>query len=513
MRSWPRHRHFRVVVNGEGQYGIWPVDSALPSGWWAVGFAGTRPSCLGYVAETWRDMRPRTVARRPAAGARPATPSMDSSGAVAQAGPTAMPAMPATPATLVDLFARGANRQPGAVAVSDDAGQLTYAELAVRSDRLAMGLAALGVAAEDRVLLALPSSVDSVVALVGVAKAGAASLPIDTDGLGSDVAGVLGVASVQLVLTRPGGDRPVSRLRAASQPGPQTVDWGSAMTAGALPAALAGQPDGPAGGNAACVLPARSPAGELRYVVLEHRQLVPLALDPTLLALQPGDRAAPATGLAAAAAQVEIWRALAEGAEIVVLPPDQRSSPDLAAALGRREVSALSAPAAEVDRLARLPAAGGEPAGALAGALGSLRMLHATGTGLQPATVRALRAAGFTGRLLTRYGPVETAATAAVHELSGEPERTDGVPLGRPPAGVRLYVLQEDLGPVPPGTPGELYVGGVAVGRGYLDDPERTADAFLPDPFSSGGRMYPTGELVTRQADGVLRHLGPAGDP
>jgi MbtH protein len=64
MGSWPRHRYFRVVVNGEGQYGIWPVDNALPSGWRPVGFAGTRPSCLDYVAEAWRDMRPLSVQHR-----------------------------------------------------------------------------------------------------------------------------------------------------------------------------------------------------------------------------------------------------------------------------------------------------------------------------------------------------------------------------------------------------------------------------------------------------------------
>jgi len=432
---------------------------------------------------------------------------VERSGEVAQADST-----PA-PATLVDLFARSAGRHPGAVAVSDDAGQLTYAELAVRSDRLAAGLTRLGVAAEDRVLLALPSSVDSVVALVGVAKAGAASLPVDPDIPGSEVDSALDAASVRLVLTGPDHDWPASRLRPTSEPGPQTVDWGSAMTAGAPPAALADRADGPAGGNAACVLPARSRGGEVRHVVLEHRQLVPLALDPMLLELQPGDRAAPATGMAAAEAQVEIWRALAGGAEVVVLPPDQRSSPDLAVALRRREVSVLSAPATEVDRLVRPPSTGGEPAGALAEALGSLRVLHATGLGLHHETVRALRAASFAGRLLTRYGPVETAATAAVHELPGQPDRPDGVLLGRPPAGVRLYVLQEDLGPVPPGTPGELYVGGVAVGRGYLDRPELTVDRFLPDPFSSGGRMYPTGELVTRRPDGVTQHLGPADDP
>src|SRR6266516_392650 len=153
------------------------------------------------------------------AGIRPATPSVERSGEVAQADST-----PA-PATLVDLFARSAGRHPGAVAVSDDAGQLTYAELAARSDRLAAGLTRLGVAAEDRVLLALPSSVDSVVALVGVAKAGAASLPVDPDIPGSEVDSALDAASVRLVLTGPDHDWPASRLRPTSEPGPQTVDW------------------------------------------------------------------------------------------------------------------------------------------------------------------------------------------------------------------------------------------------------------------------------------------------
>jgi non-ribosomal peptide synthetase component F len=433
-----------------------------------------------------------------------------------------------TPSTLVDLFARTVGRHPGAVAVSDGAQRLTYAELADRSDRLAAGLVALGVAPEDRVVLHLPATVDSVMAILGVVKAGAAGLPVDADAPTSDVDAVISTGGVRLVLIGPGRDEPpVSEPaprpgpRPGPGPGPQTVDWLSAMAAAGPSPAGAGVPGGrggkrpaswqPAAGNAACVLPARGRDGELRHVVLEHRQLVPLALDPVLPPLRPGDRAASATSVAAAEAQVEIWRALAGGAEVVVLPPDQRSSSGLVAALRRRKVSVLSTPAVEVDRLVGLaPSTGSGQTAVLSDALASLRVLHATGIGLHPDTVRALRAASFTGRLLTRFGPVETSTTAAVHELSGEPDSTEVAPLGRPPAGVHLYVLDEELRPVPAGMPGELYVGGTVVGRGYLDRPERTVDRFLPDPFSSGGRMYPTGELVTRGADGTTRYLGPA---
>jgi non-ribosomal peptide synthetase component F len=87
------------------------------------------------------------------------------------------------------------------------------------------------------------------------------------------------------------------------------------------------------------------------------------------------------------------------------------------------------------------------------------------------------------------------------------------VTIGRLEENCQGFVLDKHLQQVPPGMPGELWIGGAQVSRGYLDRPELTVDRFLPDPFSAGGRMYPTGELVSRRADGLTRHLGPAEDP
>jgi non-ribosomal peptide synthetase component F len=513
MGTWPQHRYFQSVVNAEAQYSIWPVDTPLPAGWRAVGFAGTRLSCLSFVAEVWRDMRPLSVRDRDgrADGER--------SDGVPEANGEAVPA------TLVAHFSRSVRRHPGAVAVGDGQQQLTYAQLAERSDRLAAGLVALGVLPEDLVVLRLPSTVDSVVALVGVVKAGAAGLPVDAGAPASDVDTVLRRGGVRLVLTAPGAARskqpggpgpappgPAPPGPAPQGPAPPIVDLDSVLAAAGR--GTAGRQ--PAAGNAACVLPAAGRGGEVRHVVLEHRQLVPPMLDPVMLPLHEGDRTASALGVAAAEAQVEIWRALAAGAEVVVLSPEERTGAGLTGAL-RRNVSVLSAPAAQVARLVgpappdhagRRPA---PPAGSgLPDALASLRMLHVTGTGLQPDTVRTLRAAGFTGRLLTRFGPVETATVAAVHELPDEPATDADPPLGGPAAAVQLYVLDEELCPVPPGSPGQLYVGGAVVGRGYLDQPELTADRFLPDPFSSGGRIYATGALATQRVDGRTHYLGPA---
>jgi non-ribosomal peptide synthetase component F len=508
MGTWPRCRYFQAVINAEAQYSIWPVGIALPAGWRAVGFAGTRRSCLSFVAEVWRDMRPLSVRDYD----RPTTERNDD---VAEANGEAIPA------TLAAHFARSVRRHPGAVAVGDGRRQLTYAQLAERSDRLAAGLVALGVLPEDLVVLRLPSTVDSVVALVGVVKAGAAGLPVDADAPAPGLDAVLGRGGVRLVLTVSGaaGSKEPSRPGTAlpgSAPGdlaPPTVDLAEVMAAAGRGAA--GRQ--PAAGNAACVLPAAGQGGEVWHVVLEHRHLVPPVLDPALLPLQRGDRAASAAGVAATEAQVEIWRALAAGAEVAVLSPQERSSAGLTGALRRRGVSVLSTPAAQVARLVgpappdhagRRPAL--PPGSGLPDALASLRTLHVTGIGLPPHTGRALRAAGFTGRLLTRFGPEETATVAAVHELPDEPATGAGAPLGRPAAAVQMYVLDEELGPVPPGNPGQLYVGGAGVGRGYLDQPELTADRFLPDPFGSGGRIFAAGVLATRYADGTMLQLGAA---
>jgi acyl-coenzyme A synthetase/AMP-(fatty) acid ligase/acyl carrier protein len=113
-------------------------------------------------------------------------------------------------------------------------------------------------------------------------------------------------------------------------------------------------------------------------------------------------------------------------------------------------------------------------------------------------------------RLINEYGPTETVVGCCVYEMKPEDPRTGPVPIGHPIANTELYVLDENLQPLPPDEMGELYIGGAGVARGYLNRPQLTAERFLPDPFSGipGSRLYKTGDLARRRPDGTLEYLG-----
>jgi acyl-coenzyme A synthetase/AMP-(fatty) acid ligase len=142
-------------------------------------------------------------------------------------------------------------------------------------------------------------------------------------------------------------------------------------------------------------------------------------------------------------------------------------------------------------------------------AFSSLRLLCSGGDVLLPATTRDLRAGGFTGALYNMYGPTEGTVACTAYPVGERGVPAADVPIGFPLARARLYVLDEQLRPVPRGVPGQLYVAGAGVGRGYFQRPVLTAAAFVADPFTGdGGRMYATGDRVVAGEDGALRFLG-----
>jgi non-ribosomal peptide synthetase component F len=326
----------------------------------------------------------------------------------------------------------------------------------------------------------MASGVDALVALLGVVKAGAAYLPAGAGGAmpvwSRELAG-----SVRKVLTEAGLDRP---------------DRDGRPQAGGRPDAGRDRaPARPSVRNAACVLAVPDGVRGSLAVVLEHRQLVALALDRLLPPYGPADRVALLTDLSAPLTNAAVWWALAGGAEIVVLPssvPGWKPGADLR----RRRVTTAAAPAEVAQDIARR-----DPT-----ALERLRTLRVPGVDLPTGELQQVLA-GFRGRLFSVYGAAETGIVAAADEVTRPP--VGAPPVGRPLAGSRLYVLDEDLHPVPEGRPGWLFVGGTVVSRGYLGRPDRTADGFLPDPFhDDGGRVYATGHQARRHAGGRIEYLG-----
>ncbi|SEC47099.1 non-ribosomal peptide synthase domain TIGR01720/amino acid adenylation domain-containing protein [Amycolatopsis tolypomycina] len=398
------------------------------------------------------------------------------------------PGAAGTPATVPALFADQVARHPDDPAVLADR-TLTYRELDERANHLAARLAGLGVAVEDRIGLLLEPSVEHVVAELAVLKAGAAYVPLDTRAPHERLRAVLAEAGVSVVLS---GDTWV--------PTAEAVHSGPVLTVGRQRSPVAPQTlAGPE--NLAYVMYTSGSTGVPKGVAVRHRDITALAQDgrfgggahTRVLAHSP---------LAFDASTYELWVPLLTGGATVL--PD---GPDLTPASLRRAVSAHDVTSAWLTAgLFRLLAQDAPDC------LRGLREVWTGGDVVPPAVVRAVQAACPGLVVVDGYGPTETTTFATSFRMTGS-EVPEPVPIGRPLDGMRAYVLDAELRPLPAGAPGELCLAGAGLARGYLGRPGLTAERFVPDPFGAPGeRMYRTGDVVRRGADGELVFLGRSDD-
>jgi len=395
------------------------------------------------------------------------------------------------PATLPELFARTVSLHPELPAVGDQEIRLTYAELADRVEAVADELIRLGVTAEDRVGIYLSRGVGAVVTVLGVLRAGAAYVPIDVSYPRLRRDQMVKAGRLRLLLTEAGKARRLADLPVRVV----ELDWRTLEARSS-----AEQPPHVDPRSAACVLFTSGSTGQPKGVVLEHRQMVSFAVDPAIPAVGPDDRMAQSSNLSFDTFTFELFRSLAGGAQVVVMPPiADLIGADLQRQLRRHRITAMLAPAIALNHLARHDRE----------AFASLRVLCSGGDVLLADTCRELRDGGFTGELWNLYGPTEATVACSGQDIGELPTQCIRVPIGQTLASARLYVLDDKLAAVPAGEPGELYVGGAGVGRGYLDQPGQTAQRFVADPFAGdGSRMYATGDRVRTDADGALEYLG-----
>ncbi|MEV5717607.1 non-ribosomal peptide synthase/polyketide synthase [Amycolatopsis mediterranei] len=385
------------------------------------------------------------------------------------------------PVTLTGLIEAQAARTPDAVAVLSRDERLTFAELDARADRLARLLAARGAGPERIVALALPRSVEIVVAQLAVLKTGAAYLPVDPDYPAERIAFMLADAKPVVVVTKPGTPLPVENV---------LVLDGSEAHGPATPLARPVPLTAPA-----YVIYTSGSTGTPKGVVVTHAGLASFSgAEIAHFDVRPGDRVLQFSSPSFDASVLELCMALPAGAALVVPPPGPLLGEHLAAVLRDEGVThALIPPVA----MASVPDV----------ELPAFRTLVVGGEAC-PADLVARWAPG--RRMINAYGPTETTVVATWSDPL-EPGATP--PIGRPIRNTRVRVLDAGLRPVPIGVAGELYVSGAGLARGYLDRPGLTATRFLADPFGAPGtRMYRTGDLVRWRADGTLEFLGRADD-
>ncbi|MFB1481089.1 non-ribosomal peptide synthase/polyketide synthase, partial [Corallococcus sp. RDP092CA] len=395
--------------------------------------------------------------------------------------------------TLPRLFEAQARRAPESVAVEHEGRTLTYGELEARANQLARHLLSLGLRPEGRVGLCLERGLELVVGMLGILKAGGCYVPLDPAYPARRLTFMCQDASLSAMVTV----RPL--LSVVPEPSWPTVCLDTdadALSRQDTAAPASGWPE-----QLAYVLYTSGSTGTPKGAGVEHRSIVHLVRDTNYVHLTPADVVAQVSTPSFDAATFEIWGALLNGARLVILPRDVTlSPPHLARKL--REVGATTAllTTALFHEVARE-----EP-----GALAALRHAFFGGDRADPRAVRSVLAAGPQGRLVNLYGPTEATVCATFHAVDALPADATVLPIGRPVARARLYVLDASGEPVAPGAPGELFIGGEGVGRGYPSLPAATAERFVPDAFSGapGARLYRTGDRARWRADGTLDFLG-----
>jgi len=445
-----------VLADAEQRFSLWPANFAVPAGWRVALAASARADCLSFM-----ESQPSGPASR-------------------DRGPAG--------ACVHDLVARQAERTPDALAVVGGDVRLTYAELDARAARVAAHLGAAGVGPGAIVGVCLSRDTDLVVTLLAVLKSGAGYAVLDSTFPGARLAGMVVDAGISVVI-------------AAQRPA-----WLAAELAFLRPDLIDGPVAAPppaAGGDVACVMFTSGSTGRPKGVVAPHRAIVatvtgqdyaPFGVGAVWLQCSPGSWDA---------FVLELWGPLCNGGTCV-LHPHGRPDPLLIAALVAEHgitVAYLSVGLFNVI-VDECP-----------GALDSVEDLIVGGEPLSPEHLARLYARTPGIRLRNGYGPVECMVFLTTHPITPADIADGRIPAGRPLAGKRYHLLDARLRPVADGEVGEVYGAGEGLAHGYVGLPGLTAERFVADPSGPPGtRMYRSGDLGRRGADGALVLLGRSDD-
>ncbi|HEL5311120.1 TPA: enterobactin synthase subunit F [Stenotrophomonas maltophilia] len=392
-------------------------------------------------------------------------------------------ALPET--TLVELLQQGMDRDPHAPALVFGDAALDYATLEARSFALAAQLRAMDVGPGSVVAVALPRSLELVIALVAVLRAGAAYLPLDLAHPDERLARIF--ASAQPVCVLAAAE---DSARMAGVPVLAPEQW----TALSFAAPWAD----PAPSDAAYVIYTSGSTGEPKGVVIEHRAIVNRLLwMREHYSIRADDRVLQKTPATFDVSVWEFFLPLLCGATLMVAGPDAHRDPtELARLIRGHGITTAHFVPSMLDAFLAAPASAGL----------QLRRVFTSGEALD-ASLRDRFHGRVQAELHNLYGPTEAAVDVSYWPASAQ-DRSRPVPIGFPVWNTRLYVLDARMQPVPIGVAGDLYLGGVQLARGYLGRDDLTTERFLADPFLPGERIYRTGDVARWRRDGAVEYLG-----
>ncbi len=394
-------------------------------------------------------------------------------------------------ASIPALFADVAAQTPDAIALVTADACLSYAELDRRSNQLARYLQTLGVGLESPVGVCLLRSADLIISLLAILKAGGFYVPLDPSYPAERLALLFADAQVAVILSQQSVALPplsaaLVRLDTAADTIAALSDAPLVSPATALSAAYINYTSGSTG------LP--------KGVCVPHRAVIRLVRNTTYAHLTAQEHFLQVAAISFDAATLEVWGPLLNGGRLALFAAEAPTLETLAATLLREQITTLWLTAGLFHVVVEEQVECLQP----------VRQLLAGGDVLSAAHVRQTLLAHPGLTLINGYGPTEGTTFTCCNPMTDPEQVGDNVAIGRPIANTHIYVLDAAGHPVPVGVPGELYIGGDGVARGYWRRPELTAEQFLPDPYSAepNARMYRTGDLVRYLADGQVQFLG-----
>jgi amino acid adenylation domain-containing protein/non-ribosomal peptide synthase protein (TIGR01720 family) len=392
------------------------------------------------------------------------------------------------------LFEQQVERTPEAIALVFNDEQISYRELNERANQLAHHLRQLGVRPESRVGICVEPSVEMVIGLLGILKAGAAYVPLDAGYPEERLLFMLEDAQVPVLLTQE--DKMDELPVHWSQVICLDTDWEQIAQQNTQNLLSDATSD-----NLAYIIYTSGSTGTPKGVSIPHRAVIRLVSNSNFVQLLPSDKVAQVSNVSFDALTFELWGALLHGAQLIGITKEVALSPhEFATQLAEQGITTMFLTVALFDQVAREAPR----------AFSTMRHLLVGGDALNPQWVREVMEQGAPERFLNGYGPTESTTFATWHEVREVREGARTVPIGEPLSNTRTYVVDKAGEMVPVGVAGELYIGGDGLARGYWQRAELTAERFVPDALSgeAGGRLYRTGDLARYLEDGNIEYLG-----
>ncbi|MEO6231487.1 MAG: amino acid adenylation domain-containing protein [Ferruginibacter sp.] len=397
--------------------------------------------------------------------------------------------------SVVDLFIEQAEKTPGNIAVVFEGRKITYKELHEKSNQLAHALRSKGVTNDTLVPVYIERGIDMVIAIIGIMKAGAAYVPIDTDFPADRIGYMLKDANAAIIVSSE-----ESSLKLLIEPGIQVVTMQDIVDQPVTNLPSKVQPN-----NLAYVIYTSGSTGKPKGVMIEHRSLVDYYFGlKQKIQISECNSFALVSTLATDLGNTVIYSALLSGAALHIFSKEAVSDTELLHSyFNTHKIDCLKIvpshwKALSIDEQLLLPE----------------KLLVFGGEALQAGLVEDILNTRTACSVVNHYGPTETTIGKLLHVVEAGRTYGNTVPVGKPFSNTQVYVLSRNFELCPVGVPGQLYIAGDGVARGYYNNPVLTKEKFIANPFAkeSGGLMYGTGDLVKYLPDGNIEFIGRVDD-